>query len=111
MKTILTLTFALALLLGSTQLNANTPPSYALLTEESYIDDIPFDTEKIYDSVQDAYVAQYFQLEDESFVDDIPFNTFSVVDKHQIVNEPEFNLEEEEFINDIPSVTMEIAEL
>jgi len=110
MKTIITLTIALTLLLGSAQLKANTPPSYALLTEESYIDDIPFDTEKIFDSLQDAYVVQNFNLEEETPVDDIPFSTGAVVER-VLSDEPVFNLEEEEFINDLPIVSIEIAEL
>ncbi len=111
MKTTITLTIALVLLLGTRQLSANIPPSYGFLTEDTYIDDIPFDTEKVYNSIQDAYVAQNFQLEEESYVEDIPFNTESIADEHLLTNEPEFSLEDEEFINDIPILMTNTARL
>ncbi|RLD43424.1 MAG: hypothetical protein DRI89_04610 [Bacteroidetes bacterium] len=65
--------------------------------DEAYIDDIPFSTEMIFNSIMNPE----FNMEEEAFIDDIPFNTSLMVD---------FEMEEEAFINDNPFSTEEIAE-
>jgi len=53
--------------------------------DEGYINDIPFNTDKI--SMEHNYnnaISTEFSMEDESFVDDIPFNTRKVVRKHNL---------------------------
>ena len=45
-----------------------------VIEDETYINDIPFDTKVIFDSVM-------FQLQDEAYVDDIPFDTEKIVEK------------------------------
>lgn len=47
--------------------------------EEPYIDDIPFDTEKVAEQVKHNQSLQVeFELEDEEMIDDIPFNTTKI---------------------------------
>ncbi len=79
---------------------------------ETYVDDIPFNTEEI--AVQAIYeqaVTVEFYLEEEEYVNDIPFNTDSLA-KVALNNEAlaqDFNMEEETYIDDIPFDTNEIA--
>jgi hypothetical protein len=91
-----------------------------LLKEESYINDIPFNTEKIfrraccYYKHYGRYVAD-LTLRDEEYIDDIPFNTTLIASTYlnsQMLKEPmnlNFNLEDEPYIDDIPFDTREVA--
>ncbi len=60
------------------------------LEEESYIDDIPFNTEEIVSNIQ-GYSANplVLTLEEENYIDDIPFDTYEVsissLDYYQII--------------------------
>lgn len=50
------------------------------LEDEEYIDDIPFDTEKIANLVLfDESQKEIFQFDDEAYIDDIPFDTKKIV--------------------------------
>jgi hypothetical protein len=91
------------LLLGTT-LSAKTPP----LNEESYIDDIPFDTEKIVDEIS----VPAIDFEDETYINDVPFCTSEVVEEieNRSALDNEFRLEDEAYINDIPFNTQVVAE-
>ena len=111
MKTILKYTFALALIAFAlnTQANTNTPPFITPLPEEAYIDDIPFSTENIFDSLFDTNLTQEFNLSDESYIQDIPFDTKAVIENSNNIVTSEFNLEEESYINDIPFSTEAIV--
>ncbi len=86
-------------LLMSLNASAYTPPN----AEETYIDDIPFDTEMV---VNHLLLAEY-DFEDEAYIDDLPFDTKAVTE--EIANsgnvENEYTLEDEAFIYDIPFST------
>ncbi len=107
MKTLLKFTFATILIAFALNTNANivTPPVISTLTEEAYIDDIPFSTENIFDSLYDVNITQSFDLSMEEFIQDIPFDTEEVVESASDYSFNTFNLEEESCINDIPFST------
>jgi len=79
--------------------------SLPAVEDESYVNDIPFDTRSI------ALESLYMNLEkpeDEAYVDDIPFETNKVVAEHYnglLKIQPE----EESYIDDIPFNTGKIA--
>ncbi|MGE5383739.1 MAG: hypothetical protein ACM3PX_09965 [Omnitrophica WOR_2 bacterium] len=52
------------------------------LQADAYMNDIPFDTEKITES--DYYKALSIRPEEESYVDDIPFNTSDIVQNYML---------------------------
>jgi hypothetical protein len=98
MKTIIKYTFALALLTLTLSANALTPPpSVPELPEEAYINDIPFSTEAIFDSLCDASLTACFPLSEETYINDIPFNT-----EEMAATSLTFTLQDEEYIDDIP---------
>lgn len=82
-----------------------------VMTSESYIDDIPFNTEIIAaNAMHEQAMAQEFHLEDEAYIDDIPFNTDSLA-KVILSNQAMsllFEMEEENYIDDIPFNTSKI---
>ncbi len=105
MKTLVQYTLTLILTATFFVTSANTPYiDYLTIPEESYIDDIPFNTENIYDSIMDANCIENFFLNDEEFIDDVPFNTEAVVNGSKV-----FQLEEEAYINDIPFSTEQVV--
>ena len=80
--------------------------------DEAYIDDIPFDTEAIVIIYKyNKAVGELFELEDEADIKDIPFNTASVVAnyKYQTAININFDFNEENSIDDIPFNTAMIA--
>jgi len=80
------------------------------LAEEDYIDDIPFDTEEIYNTLADDDDLVNFILEDEAYIDDIPFDTELVVQELQMEDDLKaFALNDEGYIDDIPFDTEAIA--
>ncbi len=109
MKISLKYTFVAALIAFALNANAfantNTPPFVTPLTEEVYIDDIPFSTENIFDSLLDATLIQEFELTNEDYIQDIPFDTKVVIDNSNENISSDFDLEEESYINDIPFCT------
>lgn len=111
MKTLLKYTFALVLLTFAlnTNANTNTPPFISALTEEAYIDDIPFSTEHIFDSLYDANLTNEFGLTEESYIQDIPFDTKEIIETIQEVATDTFDLEDESYIDDIPFSTEAVA--
>jgi hypothetical protein len=105
MKTLVHYTIALVLLATVLNANATNPHiNFMILPEESYIDDIPFSTENIYDSVFDATLVQSYDLNEEDYIEDIPFSTEEVVN-----NAVDFQLEEETYIDDIPFSTSDMV--
>ena len=57
------------------------------MEEESYVNDIPFNT----DSLSKVYLSEKaleedFEMEEEAYVDDIPFDTYSVVSECLLEN-------------------------
>lgn len=131
-----TLIASLVLLLTINLNASNLLPSF---TEESYIDDIPFDTELIFEQLtmpefdfeDEAYindipaemlcvspdcnyekaVSVTFEPEEEVYIDDMPFNTEKIADNYffESAINVAFEIEEEEYINDIPFSTSLIA--
>lgn len=75
--------------------------------EESYINDIPFDTERIVHQLTLPEV----DFADEAYINDIPFNTECITADCMYENATQvvFNFEEENTINDVPFNTEEIA--
>src|SRR3989339_1321100 len=99
MKTLLKYSLLLALLTVAFHMNANTPPTIAALPEEAYIDDIPFNTGQIFDSLYDVSLTDTYQLTDESYIRDIPFNT-AVIAAHSVeIDTTSFPLESESYID------------
>lgn len=102
-------TLLIAALLFTTILSAN---SFEMEVE-SYIDDIPFNTEVIAaKALYNQALTVDFDIEEEGYINDIPFNTDSLakvsLSKQAIAQE--FNIEEEEYIDDIPFNTSMIAQ-
>ena len=79
--------------------------------EEEYIDDIPFDTEKIYQEILNENNAGLYTFDEEAYVDDIPFNTSSVAGQaaYAAAVSVEFIMNEEENVNDIPFDTYQVV--
>lgn len=80
--------------------------------KESYIDDIPFNTKQIFDSVkyQEA-LAVSFTPKEESFIDDIPFETEKIALQYYADSAMQisYKMPEEKTINDIPFNTLYIV--
>jgi len=77
MKTLL-ITITAIFLLGvtiptTTPVSKISPITEYIYTEEGYINDIPFDTERI------ANDSKTFEMEEEGYIDDIPFDTKKVI--------------------------------
>ncbi|MDY0078451.1 MAG: hypothetical protein RBR87_14380 [Bacteroidales bacterium] len=108
MKTTYFLTAVILCLVSSLQISAG---EYRR-TDEAYVNDIPFDTKQIFDSVQyqEAITASFIPNE-ESFIDDIPFDTKKVALQYlaDSAMEIKFNMPEEQAINDIPFNTSYIV--
>ena len=103
MKTLLKYTFALALLVFTFNANAIVPVISPVLAEEAYIDDIPFSTQHVFDSILDLSLTDTYDLSEEDYIQDIPFNTAEIASEN--MDATSFNLEEESYINDIPFST------
>ena len=71
--------------------------------EESYIDDIPFNTEEIFNEIVVEMQLADFNFEVEAYINDIPFDTEVVTlnNKYEQAISVEFQLEDEEYIDDI----------
>jgi hypothetical protein len=93
----------------NTNANTVTPPVITPLSEEAYIDDIPFSTENIFDSLLDVSLNQEFELTEEAYIQDIPFDTKEVIETSNENIRSYFDLEEESHINDIPFSTEAIV--
>lgn len=82
------------------------------MEQESYIDDIPFNTELVASqALYEQAISVEFYLEEEGYIDDIPFDTetISKVCLSFLGMEEEFHMELEEYIDDIPFNTSKIA--
>lgn len=101
MKTLTKITSLLLTLTVLTTINLNA--SGFKLSEESYIDDIPFSTKEVYDNILAEKGLAEFNFEDEEYIDDIPFDTECVTAEclYQRAISIDFNFEDEEFIEDI----------
>jgi len=82
------------------------------LQEEAYIDDIPFNTAKIFDNMQQITEnPEVATLADEAYIDDIPFNTAKVVADYRccVAMHVKYAMQPEKSIDDIPFDTYKIA--
>ncbi|MDP2236735.1 MAG: hypothetical protein Q8J88_09895 [Bacteroidales bacterium] len=83
------------------------------LKEESYIDDIPFNTTEIFYEILAADTSNLFlpSLNEEAFIDDIPFDTHEIAEValSSIAMEKSFKMPEEGYIDDIPFNTESVA--
>ena len=79
--------------------------------DEEYINDIPFNTKAIFDSIQNDHdIDPAFTLRDEAYINDIPFDTEKIAAQYLSDSAMKINFElpEEETINDIPFNTLYI---
>lgn len=107
----ITLTIALAAIL-STGVTASTIRTYFPMPEESYVNDIPFNTALISAfSFRESALNGCLQADDEAYVDDIPFDTRAVAEKqfYNLSVVPELTLSDEPYADDIPFNTAEVA--
>jgi hypothetical protein len=93
----------LALLISSNKASATEFP----FEDESYIPDIPFDTERVVEQL----IAAEFTFQEEATVDDIPFNTAEIATHYLFIEGVSmvFNLDEESYIPDIPFNTSDVV--
>ncbi|MDA3942119.1 MAG: hypothetical protein PF694_01115 [Bacteroidetes bacterium] len=80
-------------------------------TTENYIDDIPFDTEKLFRNYQDS-IFNMQHMDAEAYVDDIPFETAEVAAEAiaEQAMQVDFAMQKEQQIDDIPFDTQKIAQ-
>lgn len=79
--------------------------SLPMVEEETYINDIPFNTAEV---AMKSFYVNLAKPEEETFVNDIPFDTQVVVAIYTYVTHPVV-VEEEAYIDDIPFDTEAIA--
>jgi hypothetical protein len=83
------------------------------LKEESYIDDIPFNTTEIYYEILAADTGNLYlpSLYEEAYIDDIPFDTKETakIAQSEMAMEIPFSMPEEGYIDDIPFNTETVA--
>ena len=80
--------------------------------DEEYVNDIPFDTECITAACMYKKATHVvFNFEEENNVNDVPFDTEKIAAALNLEQtlNVAFNLEEEEYVNDIPFNTRKIA--
>jgi len=108
MKTsIVTIIFASCLAVTSASLTANT------ISDEAYIDDIPFNTRAIAGNilVSETFFEKHALLPEECYVNDIPFDTEEIASKGSYPGRV-FSLPipvEEAYVDDIPFSTEQVA--
>ncbi|HAH58999.1 MAG TPA: hypothetical protein DCL86_12700 [Bacteroidales bacterium] len=78
----------------------------ALLPDEPYVNDIPFETS----SISARYTPEIKSvLTEEGYIDDIPFNTRSIFEEQALKDAGTYGLVAEPYVNDIPFNTAQIA--
>ena len=92
------LIFGLAAQNHGKPINVIYPLNEPILTEEDYINDIPFDTYEI--AVNAILDGDEVKLEDEAYVNDIPFDTRAIASKYLLRRMIETSKEGN--VNDIP---------
>ena len=107
MKTLKMTTALVALLTALFITNVNASPFD--FEDESYINDIPFDTKEVYNEIMNERNLTQFDFEDEAYIDDIPFDTQCVTAQcfYQKAIRIDFNFTEESYIDDIPFDTQQ----
>lgn len=104
-------TLIIGLLFNQSLVQASSTTS-VILDDESYIDDIPFNTLTIYKSYRTsvALLSSGKELQEEAYIDDIPFNTAAISDSKSLVKKDStVFLTDEQYVDDIPFNTAMIA--
>ncbi len=72
--------------------------------EEAAVNDIPFDTKAIFDSIMEEQELASFGFDEENNVNDIPFNTESIFLQsiYTMAIATDFSFPEETYVDDIP---------
>ena len=139
MKTTYKISALIASLVLMLVVNLNASNLLPKFADESYIDDIPFDTELIFEQLtmpeidfeDEAYIndipaemlcvspdCKYekailvtFEQDEEVYVDDMPFNTEKIANQYlfEAALNADFEIEDEAYINDIPFNTSIVA--
>ncbi|MBC8319194.1 MAG: hypothetical protein H8E34_00560 [Bacteroidetes bacterium] len=101
MKTLIKNTSLLVIL--TILFSINLSASIYNFTDETYIDDIPFNTTEVLSDIITEQNLVAFDFEEESYIDDIPFDTecISIDCLYQKAIMVEFNFEDEGYIDDI----------
>ena len=99
------------LLSGSMYFNSFTTFAAGLnqtLGDESYINDIPFNTEVVVRNIsKPALLTRVLQLTEEKYVDDIPFSTGEVV--KEAARKAKIELQDEAYVDAIPFNTADVV--
>lgn len=105
MKTLLHTTALIAII--TVIFTANSFASEVNFKDEAYIDDIPFNTEIVFNEVMNPE----FDFEDETYINDIPFNTEKLVKEYVYAKAitTEFKMIDETYIDDIPFCTYAVV--
>lgn len=111
MKTLKIQFATLSVLVAFFTLNLNANPTVPNFSEEMYINDIPFNTEKIVENYSIIEISREFDLLEEDEIFDIPFNTayFTTDSSYELDMAVEFEMEDEDYINDIPFSTEKVS--
>ena len=105
MKTIKSITILIGTFALMFSLNLNAAVENFNFEEESYINDIPFNTGCVTaDYLYEKAMNEVYNFEEESYIGDIPFNTECVTTscRYQKAIKVVFNFNEESYIDDIP---------
>lgn len=97
--TLILLAASLTLTFISTEANAK---ELMPLPEESYIEDIPFNTEAIFECFVVSELKRNCCMLNEEYIDDIPFDTEKIARECELMLIPVFDLEDEPTIDDLP---------
>lgn len=102
---------ALTALLALFSLTISANNNYPLLPEETYINDLPFETEIVAENYSMNEITKGFDFSEENGIFDIPFNTACATAncRYETALAEEFELEEEAYINDIPFNTEKVV--
>jgi hypothetical protein len=90
---------SLIVTLSSIEINAK---ELMPLPEETYIEDIPFNTEAIFECFVVSELKKDCCMLEEGYIDDIPFDTEKIAKQAAKMLLPAFNLEDEQVIPDLP---------
>ena len=115
MKTLIHTTALLAIIavvFTSKSFASEINPTNFAFEEETYIDDIPFNTASVVASYKyEQAVSVVFVMADEAYINDITINTEIVAEAYayQKTISTEFQFDDEAYIDDIPFCTYAIA--
>ena len=108
MKTIKSISLLLGTFALLFSLNVNAAVETFCFEEESYINDIPFNTECVtVEYLYEQAINEDYDFEEEAYIADIPFATECVTAncRYQKAINVIFNFEDESYIDDIPFST------